>query len=86
VSYQVGARVRVLPGDPDGHTRVPGYVRGHAGEVVAVLADWPLPDASVHGFSITESCYAVRFSAADLFGEGGHTVTVDLWESYLERA
>jgi len=27
-----------------------------------------------------------RFAAADLFGSGDHTVTVDLWESYLERA
>jgi hypothetical protein len=33
-----------------------------------------------------ETCYAVRFSAVDLWGSGDHTVTVDLWESYLDRA
>jgi nitrile hydratase len=29
--------------------------------------------------------YAVRFPAAQLWGEGEHTVTVDLWQSYLEE-
>ena len=42
--------------------------------------------ANVSGLATTEPCYAVRFAAADLFGSGDHTVTVDLWESYLERA
>jgi nitrile hydratase len=65
---------------------VPRYVRGHTGEVVAVLGDWQLPDASVAGIIRTHTCYAVRFSASDLFGTGEHTVTVDLWEPYLERA
>ena len=31
-----------------------------------------------------EPVYAVRFAAAELFGEGDHTVTIDLWESYLQ--
>jgi nitrile hydratase len=30
-----------------------------------------------------EAVYAVRFPAAELWGEGAHTITVDLWESYL---
>jgi nitrile hydratase subunit beta len=84
-SYAVGDRVRAQAGDPDHHTRVPRYVRGHAGEIVALLGDWALPDASVAGVRKSETCYAVRFTAADLFGSGDHTVTVDLWESYLER-
>jgi hypothetical protein len=86
VSLATGTRVRVLPGDPGHHTRVPRYVRGQTGEVVAVLGDWQLPDASVAGITRTHTCYAVRFSASDLFGTGEHTVTVDLWEPYLERA
>jgi Nitrile hydratase beta subunit, C-terminal len=92
VSYPVGARVRVRPGDPDHHTRAPRYVRGHVGEVIAVLGEWPLPDDSVRGVRRPETCYAVRFPAAGLWGSGdpeegtpaGHTVTVDLWESYLD--
>lgn len=86
MSYAAGDRVRARPGDPRHHTRVPRYVRGHAGVVVAWLGEWPLPDASAAGVTKPEPCYAVRFEAADLFGGGDHTVTVDLWESYLERA
>jgi nitrile hydratase subunit beta len=86
VSLAAGTRVRAKAGDPDHHTRVPRYVRGHTGEVVAVLGEWPLPDDLVRGVTRAETCYAVRFSAADLFGSGDHAVTVDLWESYLERA
>jgi len=86
VSYALGDRVRARAGDPDRHTRLPRYVRGQSGEVVALLGDWVLPDAWVAGRPATETCYAVRFTAADLFGSGDHTVTVDLWESYLERA
>ncbi len=86
MSYAAGDRVRARAGDPDRHTRVPRYVRGHVGEVVARLGDWALPDASAAGMSKPEPCSAVRFAAADLFGGGDHTVTVDLWESYLERA
>ena len=86
MSYALGDRVRARAGDPDRHTRLPRYVRGQSGEVVALLGDWVLPDACVAGRPATETCYAVRFTAADLFGSGDHTVTVDLWESYLERA
>ena len=86
MSYAVGNQVRARAGDPDYHTRLPRYIRGQAGEVVALLGEWVLPDSTVAGLATTETCYAVRFAAADLFGSGGHTVTVDLWESYLERA
>ena len=85
--YPAGSRVRVRTEDPDHHTRVPRYVRGHTGEVVAALGRWPMPDDSARGLpSRVETCYAVRFSAADLWRSGDHTVTVDLWESYFDRA
>ena len=84
--YAAGATVRVRAADPEHHTRVPRYVHGHTGEVVAVLGRWPLPDDSARGITPPriETCYAVRFSAGDLWGTGDHTVTVDLWESYLD--
>lgn len=88
MSYAAGTRVRVRPCDPDHHTRVPRYVRGHTGEVVAVLDRWPVPDDGARGIvpPREKTCYAVRFAAADLWGSGDHTVTVDLWESYLDQA
>ena len=87
-AYSPGARIRVRADDPDHHTRMPRYVRGHVGEIVAALNHWPLPDDTARGIvpPRVQTCYAVRFSAADLWGSGDHTVTVDLWESYLDRA
>jgi nitrile hydratase len=29
--------------------------------------------------------YTVRFAARDLFGEGDHAVTVDVWQHHLRR-
>lgn len=83
-----GTWVRVRAGDPPGHTRAPGYVRGHVGEVVAQHGEHPLPDAVVAGAvqPPLEPVYAVRFAAADLFpgSDARHTVTVNLWQAYLD--
>ena len=83
-----GARVRALSLDPDHHIRLPRYVRGHVGEIVEAEGEWPLPDDRARGIAPprVETVYAVRFPAGELWGEGTHTVTVDLWESYLEEA
>jgi nitrile hydratase subunit beta len=84
--FAPGDRVRARPGDPAHHTRMPRYVRGHAGEVAAVTGEWPLPDDVARGTGPgrAEPVYAVTFAAADLWGEGTHAVTVEAWESYLE--
>ncbi len=86
MSLAPGTHVRALPGDPDHHTRVPGYVRGQVGEVVESQGEWPLPDDRARGIepARVEPVYAVRFPAWALWGAGSHTVIVDLWESYLE--
>ena len=84
--FTAGARVRARAADPDGHTRLPGYARGHIGEVNEVRATWQLPDEAVRGVSRAEPVYAVRFAAAELWGSGSHSVILDMWESYLEEA
>lgn len=88
VKFPPGTRVRTHTTDPDHHTRLPRYLRGHVGEVVAAQGEWPLADDLAQGVAVprVETVYAVRFSAADLWGTGGHTVTADLWEGYLEEA
>jgi nitrile hydratase len=44
-----------------------------------------LPDAVVAGhLGEAEPVYAVRFDARDLWGTPGHTVTIEMWRSYLE--
>jgi hypothetical protein len=82
--FSAGDRVRARAADPDGHTRLPRYARGHVGEVIEVRATWALPDETVRGVSRREPVYAVRFGAGELWGEGSHAVILDLWESYLE--
>jgi nitrile hydratase len=81
-----GDRVVARAIDPDHHIRLPRYVRGHVGEVIEVQGAWPLPDDRARGRPApwVEPVYTVRFAATDLWGEGEHEVTVDLWQSYLE--
>ena len=84
--FAAGTMVRARATDPDGHTRLPRYVRGHVGEVLEIRATWSLPDEAVRGVSRAEPVYAVRFAAAELWGSGTHSVIVNMWESYLEEA
>jgi nitrile hydratase subunit beta len=88
MSFAPGTRVRTRMADPDHHTRLPRYVRGQVGEIVEVEGVSPLPDDRAQRIAPprAETVYAVRFPAAALWGAGTHTVTVDLWESYLEEA
>lgn len=86
--FPPGTQVRARTVDPEHHTRLPRYLRGHVGEVVAARGAWPLPDDVARGRADprVETVYAVRFGAAELWGTGDHTVTADLWECYLEGA
>jgi len=83
--FQSGDRVRTTREDPPHHTRVPRYIRGALGVVVEPQGAHPLPDDRSRGIdSDAEPVYTVRFPAGELFGEGAHHVTVDIWESHLE--
>jgi nitrile hydratase subunit beta len=87
--FRPGDRVRTSRVDPPHHTRLPRYVRGATGTIVLAQGSHPLPDLSSRGLPADpEPVYAVRFDGRDLFGDGDgeHTVTVDLWESYLSPA
>jgi nitrile hydratase beta subunit-like protein len=91
VRFPLGSRVRARTIDPDHHTRLPRYLRGHTGEVVAAAAPEPLPDDVARGRAEprVETVYAVRFHGSDLWGsdpDSSHTVIADLWECYLEEA
>jgi nitrile hydratase subunit beta len=73
---------------PAGHTRCPRYVRGATGVVDRVHIADRLPDLAVYGERpAPEPVYAVAFGSEALWGRTGEppwTVSVDLWESYLE--
>jgi nitrile hydratase len=48
---------------------------------------FPFPDTVAHGLGEDpEPLYGVTFRASTLWGEGDHSVTLDLFEPYLEAA
>jgi nitrile hydratase beta subunit len=85
--FAVGDRVRVRERHPHGHTRCPGYVRGHVGVVTRCDGAFSLPDVEAHSTDrVPDATYSVRFEADELWrdGQAGVAVHVDLWDSYLE--
>ena len=83
--YGPGSRVRTRRTDPPHHTRLPRYARGAIGTVIEPEGVQPLADDRSRGLTTPpETVYAVRFDARELFGAGDHSVTLALWESYLE--
>ncbi len=86
--FKVGDAVRVRDIHPRGHTRVPRYVRGKRGVVVAVAPHFVYPDVAGHGRQAhREPTYHVELQARDLWTDAAgsrETIVVDLWESYLE--
>jgi nitrile hydratase subunit beta len=80
--FAVGDRVLVRNLHPHGHSRLPGYVRGHPGRVVAVRPAAVLPDTTAHFLGENpQHVYAVEFDSADLWGPHSEPfqVTVDLY-------
>jgi nitrile hydratase beta subunit len=87
-AFKVGDEVRTRNRHPLGHTRLPGYVRGHSGMVVAVLGCHAFPDTRAGGGGDDPQwLYTVRFTARELWGPDGDptlTLSVDAFEPYLE--
>jgi len=87
VRFTPGDLVRTTRADPPHHTRVPRYSRGAVGTVVEPQGEHPPADLRARGVEAEpETVYTVRFAARELFGEGDHYVTVDVWESHLHPA
>jgi nitrile hydratase len=88
--FAAGDHVRVRRMHPTGHTRCPRYVRGAVGVVEDVRGADRLPDRAVYGERLDrEAVYSVAFSSDELWGpsdEPAWTVSLDLWDSYLDAA
>lgn len=89
-TFAVGDMVRTKNHNPPGHTRLPGYARNRTGRVELLQGGWVYPDTHAHHEGENpEHVYAVRFEGDELWGadaEPGTSVTLDLFESYLEPA
>jgi len=87
--YSPGDAVRARRGTHSGHTRLPGYVRGHSGRIERHHGAHVLPDLNALGEKRHEHLYTVAFDAAELWPETKgrrETVLLNLWERYLEPA
>jgi nitrile hydratase len=87
--FKPGDRVRVKEDFVPGHIRMPAYIRGKTGVVVAETPLYPFPDAHAHGVAAEdEPTYDVQFRAEDLWPNGADPalVHVGVFQSYLERA
>jgi nitrile hydratase len=88
--FVVGDKVRARNIHPEGHTRLPRYARGRTGVVERLHGAHVFPDSHAHGKGEDpRPLYTVRFTARELWGktaEPRDSVSLDLWEPYLERA
>jgi nitrile hydratase len=88
--FAVGDRVRTRNFNPTTHTRLPRYARAKCGVVEAVQGSFVFPDTNAHGKGENPQwVYTVVFEAPEIWGEGADpklTLSIDAWESYLERA
>lgn len=89
-AFKAGDKVRARNLHPAGHTRLPRYVRGRIGVVETLHGAHVFPDSHAHGRGEDpRHLYTVRFGARELWGPEASprdSVSLDLWEPYLERA
>lgn len=86
--FAVGDRVRVANRHPKTHTRMPRYCRGKLGVIQLDHGTYVFPDTHALGLGPKpQHCYSVRFGAEELWGRPGRdSVSIDLWDDYLEKA
>ena len=87
--FAIGDRVRTKMIHPATHTRLPRYVRGHVGTVEMLHGVHEFPDSNSLGQENPQWLYTVAFDGRELWGADGDAsvkISVDAWESYLERA
>jgi nitrile hydratase beta subunit len=86
--FRIGETVRVKNEFVSGHVRMPGYIRGKQGVVVAESPPYPFPDAAAHNLPVTEEpTYDVRFRSAELWPDASDEafIHVGVFQSYLTK-
>ncbi len=87
--FAVGDEVRAVNINPEGHTRLPRYVRGKRGRVEKVHGVFVFPDANA-ARARPEPAMALSRPVLGRANSGAATasrrpdVSIDAWESYLE--
>ena len=87
--FKVGDTVMARRHMPRGHTRLPRYARGKLGRVSHIRGAYVVDDRVSIGDLTPDMLYTVIFAASDIWGpeaDPRDTVTLDLWDCYLEPA
>ncbi|TDR92975.1 nitrile hydratase subunit beta [Enterovirga rhinocerotis] len=87
--FKIGDKVRVKDEFVSGHHRMPGYLRGKTGEIVAYGPITHFPDAAAHNMQAAmEATYDVRFRSSDIWnGACDESYNyAQLFQSYMEPA
>jgi nitrile hydratase beta subunit len=88
--FTVGDRVRARNIHPRTHTRLPRYVRGHAGVIERVHGCHVFPDTAATGQGENPQwLYTVVFQSRELWGADADptvTISIDAFEPYLDPA
>ena len=86
-AFSIGDRVTAKEIRTDGHTRMPGYIRGRTGTIHAQRPAALLPDTNAHFEGENpQHVYTVEFDSTELWGPDAEAskLRIDLFESYLE--
>ena len=84
--FAVGDSVMAKLNAPKGHTRLPQYVRGRFGRIVACRGAHSIPDDNVQNVKTFEHLYTVAFMLGNLFEEhegSRDEINVEIWERFL---
>ncbi len=84
--FASGDSVTVSLDAPSGHTRLPQYVRGRVGQVLAYRGSHGVPEDNVKNVKTFEPLYSVTFGLGDLFEEhqgSADQINVEIWERFL---
>lgn len=87
-AWKVTDEVRTISSVTTGHTRLPVYARDRIGRIIDHHGAHIFPDAMAVKEKRFEHLYTVEFDMNQLWPEvedSNDTLTLDLWESYLER-
>ena len=89
-AFVPGQKVRTRNINPTTHTRLPRYARDKTAIIETVQGAYTFPDDNAHGKGPNPQwLYTITFMAEELWGAAADravTVSIDAWESYLERA
>lgn len=86
--FQAGDAVMARNINPEGHTRLPRYIRGKRGTVVRVNGWYAIQDEETDGLGPDpQTVYTVRFDGREVWGQAAEpnlSVCVEMWEGYLD--